>query len=96
MDSRIPRATHEERRSAAMCLVGKLDPMEILVLVGLVRGMSNKAIAAGAQIDLEDAERFFSSLMNKLKASRVADAVRIGLYAEVDRPDVTDRPHIRT
>lgn len=80
-------STTEERRLDAERLVAELDSSERLVLTGFVKGMSRQAIAAASEQGLEDLERTLASLMKKLNAGTVADAVRIGLYAQVDRPD---------
>lgn len=77
----------EAYRPEAKRLVSHLDAAELFVLVGLIRGLSRQAIAANSQRSLDDVERTFRSLMKKLNAQTIADAVRIGLYAGVDRPD---------
>jgi FixJ family two-component response regulator len=77
----------QERRLAAKRLVAELDAPERLLLVGLVRGRSIKAIAAGSDQNRADVQHTLALLMNKLGATTVADAVRIGLYAEIDRAD---------
>ena len=87
MNPNQPWLTVEGRRLAAKRLVSELDAAELLVLVALVGGMSKRAIAAGPGHDPAGVERTFVSLMAKLKAATIADAVRIGLYAEVGRSD---------
>jgi FixJ family two-component response regulator len=77
----------QERRLAAKRLVAELDAPERLLLVGLVRGRSIKAFAAGSDQNPADVQHTLALLMNKLGATTVADAVRIGLYAEIDRAD---------
>lgn len=68
-------------------LVGTLDATELQILHCLVRGMSEKGTAELTGIQLEDVGRSKASMMKKLKATRSADAVRIGLYAALDVPN---------
>lgn len=74
-----------DKRLEAECLVAQLDSSERLVLAGLVKGMSRQAIAATSAQSFDDLLRTLDSLMTKLNAATNADAVRIGLYAEIDR-----------
>lgn len=75
----------EISRTAAMRLIDRLDATERQILRYLVLGMSNKDIAAKTGIGLSNVETYRASMMEKLKAKRTADAVRIGLLGEVDR-----------
>ena len=77
----------EEYRSAARRLVATLNALEAQILECLVRGISAKDTAALIGIRLEDVERSRTSMMEKLNARSCADAVRVGLYAEVDLLD---------
>ena len=78
--------TTEERRLAAMRLVAELDAEEQFVLAGLGKGMSRKAIAATANLGLEDVERTLAGLMANLNARSVADLVRVAIYANISLP----------
>lgn len=69
----------------AMRLVGALDSTELQCLVCLLRGMSVNDTATSMRVRVEDVERYRASMMKKLNARRIADAVRIGLYAGVDQ-----------
>ena len=70
---------------ARQCLVGALDAGERQILRCVVSGMSSRGIAAAKEIGLAQVEDFRRSMMGKLLARTTADAVRIGLLAEVDR-----------
>ena len=72
-------------RAQAKRLVGGLDGRELEVLRCIVLGSSDRSIAAVSGISVAAAEGFRSSMMRKLLARTTADAVRIGLLAEVDR-----------
>jgi hypothetical protein len=77
----------DAHRIEAKGLISHLDADELFVLAGLIRGLSRRAIAASSERNLDDPERTFRSLMKKLNVQTIADGVRIGLYAGVDRPD---------
>lgn len=77
----------EEQAIAARRLVRTLDPPELQILGCLVRGMSEKHTAMSTGVLVNDVRRSRTSMMKKLAATRTADAVRIGLYAGIDRPD---------
>jgi FixJ family two-component response regulator len=77
----------EDQQILARRLVGGLDAVEEQILRFIVRGLSDREIAAATSNDREIVGRFRASLMKKLNAKTAADAVRIGLYAEVDPPD---------
>ena len=69
-----------------MGLIDTLDQTEVKVLACLVEGMSRKDIASCFGLSLDEVERMFQSTMRKLKAERIADAVRIGICAGLDEP----------
>ena len=73
----------EDQVLSAVRLVSALDAREFLVLIGLGNGMSKKAIAAASNLTLEDVEGNLASLMKKLSARTIADAVRIAIYANL-------------
>jgi DNA-binding CsgD family transcriptional regulator len=75
----------DQQGPVAARLVAKLDDTERLVLARLVGGVSKRAIAAELGYDISAAEQTLASLMKKLNASSVAEAVRIGLCSEVGR-----------
>jgi FixJ family two-component response regulator len=85
--SAVRNSETERRRLAAERLVAGLDPSERLFLHDLLEGMSVGAIAAASGKSLPDAEHTLGSLMKKLNAGTIADAVRIGLYARLARSD---------
>ena len=68
---------------SAMRVVSTLDATELLVLIGLGKGVSKKAIATASNLSLDDVETKVSSLMKKLNARSTADAVRIAIYASL-------------
>lgn len=74
----------EDYEIIARRLVGTLNTIELHILRCLVSGMSNKDIAVEAGISIAEVERVRATTMKRLSAVRTADAVRIGLYAEVD------------
>lgn len=76
----------EDYELVARRLVSALDATELEILGGMVRGMSDRDIAALLEIEPESFGRYRSSMMNKLGARRACDAVRVGLHAGVDRP----------
>jgi len=75
----------QDERANAKRLVWGLDARELEVLRCIVRGSSDRSIAAENGISVAAVEGFRSSMMRKLLARTTADAVRIGLLAEVDR-----------
>jgi FixJ family two-component response regulator len=79
--------TLEEHQVSARGLVGALDASELQILKCLVRGMSGRGTATWTGMALDDVERSRAAVMKKLNARRIADAVRIGLYAGVDLPN---------
>jgi two-component system, LuxR family, response regulator FixJ len=73
-------------RQQALKLVASLSPKEAQILAGLVNGCSLTSIAASLSIDADEVEKAKRVLMDKLSARNTADAVRIGLYANVSWP----------
>ena len=72
-----------------MGLIDTLDQTEVKVLACLVEGMSRKDIASCFGLSLDEVEHSFQSTMKKLQADRIAEAVRIGLSAGLERPRQT-------
>ena len=72
-------------RAYAKRLVGGLSAGERQILRCVVSGMSPRGIAAAKEISVAQVEDVRMSMMRKLQARTTADAVRIGLLAEVDR-----------
>lgn len=79
----------EQHQLMARRLVIGLDAIERRILICLVRGMSKRALAALLCVPMDDLERVQASMMNKLNALTTADTVRIGLYAQVDPPNLS-------
>ena len=80
-------ATSEnERHEQALKLVEALSQQEQRFLAELVNGRSTNAIAAMLSLAPHEAERAKQVLMDKLYAKSTADAVRTGIYANVQRP----------
>lgn len=77
----------EERRLHARRLVCSLGAAELFVLGRLAAGISRKAIADRRLSSSDNMERAIASLMVKLGARTVADAVRIAIYANISSPD---------
>lgn len=77
----------DDHQVVARRLVGTLDAIELQILHCLVRGISESGAAALMGVRLDEVRRFTSSMMKKLRATRTADAVRIGLYAALDSPN---------
>jgi two-component system, LuxR family, response regulator FixJ len=74
-------------RAYAKRLVGGLNVLELQILRCVVAGMSGRDIATAKGIGLAEAEDLRISMMRKLQARTTADAVRIGLLADVDWAD---------
>lgn len=73
-----------ERHLDAVKAVERLSTRELEVLIGLVRGASNKAIGRALGISPRTVEIHRSNLKRKLGAASTADLVRIGIYAGID------------
>ena len=78
------RATIETLKTHARELVERLTDREQEVLRSLVAGGSNKQIARELGISPRTVEVHRAHMMSRLNARSVSDAVRIGIYAEVD------------
>ena len=78
--------TREELCPSSMRLIETLDPLEERVLACLVWGMSRRNIASSVGLRMEEVERSFQSMMGKLQAGHIADAVRVGICAGMGRP----------
>ena len=78
--------TLDDNQIEAQKLVRELNQRELQVLAGLVDGFSTTSIAASLSISPQEAARTTNVLMEKLSAKTTADAVRVGLYASVQRP----------
>jgi len=78
------RAHREGLRARAMAKVATLSRRERAVLVGLVQGLSNKEIALNLHLSPRTVEIHRGNMLRKLEAQSSVDAVRIGLYAELD------------
>lgn len=75
----------ERKRASARVLVDKLSPREKQVLVGMIDGLSNKDIGARLGISPRTAEIHRANMGKKLGVSSSAEAVRVGLYADLDQ-----------
>ena len=76
----------DENREEALRLIAHLSRQENQILAGLTNGRSITSIAAALSIALHEAEHARHVLMEKLSARTTADAVRIGIYANVPWP----------
>ena len=70
-----------QRRMEALALLDRLTSTERAILKAVVAGHSKAEI--GTRLKLADAvlDQSHASMMQKLRAGRAADVVRIGLYA---------------
>jgi two-component system, LuxR family, response regulator FixJ len=78
------RASAARRRAQARELVGRLTRREHEVLKGVVDGKSNKQIAYDLGISPRTVEIHRGKMMTRLNANTASDAVRIGLFAELE------------
>jgi FixJ family two-component response regulator len=78
-------AVRRRKDDEARQLVGTLSVREMDVLRELVNGASNKEMALILGISPRTVEIHRGNVMRKLNASSTADAVRIGLFAGLDR-----------
>lgn len=67
--------------------IAALTPRQRDVLRGVLRGDSSKQIAHDLGISPRTVEIHRSSMLGRLGARTTADAVRIGIYAEMDSID---------
>ncbi len=78
-------AVRRRKEGKARQLVSALSGRELDVLRELVNGASNKDMAFKLGISPRTVEIHRANAMRKLNASSTADAVRIGLFAGLDR-----------
>ena len=69
------------RTKRAQDVIGRLSPRERDVLIGLVKGRSNKAIAAELDLSPRTVEIHRANMMEKLEAGSVSAAVRLAYVA---------------
>lgn len=67
--------------------VAKLTPRQRQVLLGILQGGSDKLIASELGITPRTVKTHRTDIMTRLGAQATADAVRIGIYADVDADD---------
>ena len=72
-------------KDEALALVAQLSAREKQVITLITRGLSNKAIATDLDISPRTVEIHRANAFAKLNAASTADAVRIGVYAGLDR-----------
>jgi len=87
------RATQEEEasRGEALALVRALTPRELQMLQSLLNGSSNKQIADELSISIRTVEMHRASVMRKLRAKSLADAVILATEAGMRRGGAEDR-----
>jgi DNA-binding CsgD family transcriptional regulator len=68
----------------ARAMVARLTQAERAVLLGVVAGESTVMTARRLGMELPVAEDYRRTMMAKLGADTTCDAVRVGLYAELD------------
>lgn len=79
------RAEKDRRRVDARAAVDELSVRELQVLALMVQGNSNKEIAQALGISPRTVEIHRGNMMRKLKARSTSDAVRLAVYAGLDR-----------
>ena len=80
-DAIPPALRYQFEAASAAKKIERLTARETMVLKMLRQGCSSKMIAAEFVMDVPSVERHRTSLMRKLDAVQVADAVRIAIYA---------------
>ena len=75
----------ERKRAAAQKLVAGLSRREREVLIRLIDGQANRTMGEDLGISPRTVEIHRSNMMKKLNAATSAEAVRVGLYAGLDR-----------
>jgi PAS domain S-box-containing protein len=78
-----PDRRRQEAHGAARSLLARLSERETQVLRGLVAGMTNKEMARHLDLSPRTVEMHRSTMMADLGVSSAADAIRIGLEAEL-------------
>ena len=91
LEANTDRQRRENAIAAARDMVEKLTPREREVLTALVSGMSNKEIGRLLNISPRTVEIHRSKMMMRLRAQSSADAIKIGLYADLDQVDLPQR-----
>jgi RNA polymerase sigma factor (sigma-70 family) len=81
------RAEQDGRRAEAKAAVEELSARELQVLAAMVQGNSNKEIAQALGISPRTVEIHRGNMMRKLKARSTSDAIRLAVYAGLDRAD---------
>jgi two-component system response regulator FixJ len=79
------RAADEANRGEAIRRVRALTPRELQLLQALLNGLSNKQIADDLAISIRTVEMHRASLMRKLDARSLADAVILASEAGMRR-----------
>jgi two-component system, LuxR family, response regulator FixJ len=89
---RALRSAQHERsaRDEAVARVRSLSAREHQMLQALLRGLSNKQIANGAGISIRTVEMHRASLMRKLQARSIADAVILATTAGMRRQEPSE------
>lgn len=76
-----------QKRSAAESATATLTEREREVLIEMIDGLGNKEIAKALSISPRTVEVHRANLLAKLNARSTSDAIRIGIYAGLDRRD---------
>ena len=76
-------ALPDQRREAARARVARLTPRQREVLERLVAGLRNKQIGAALGIDEKTVKMHRAALLERLGCATSADAIRIGVEADV-------------
>jgi two-component system, LuxR family, response regulator FixJ len=79
----------DQRRISARKLINTLSGREREVLIGMVTGKSNKAVANELNISPRTVEIHRSNVIRKLHVESSAGAVRLGIYAGLDTEDLS-------
>lgn len=82
-DVTAPGVVEEKQRRAA-ALVGQLDAEEKAILGYLVAGWSGREIALALALDLGAFAIRKDAMLAKLRSRSTIEAVRIGIYANID------------
>ena len=85
----------EQRVMEAKSAVARLTARQRQVLQGVLHGNSNKQIARELGISPRTVEVHRGYMMGRLDAKTTADAVRIGIYAEIGEGSEEETPRNR-
>ena len=85
----------EQRVMEAKSAVARLTARQRQVLQGVLHGYSNKQIARDLGISPRTVEIHRGYMMDRLDAKTTADAVRIGIYAEIGEGSEEETPRNR-